>query len=121
MPTKQSRRLTIAEITADQAVIVAVKALTDYAPADKTYSIAKLADLSESMELARQNEIRANNAISAARDAAYSAEWDMHEAVLRTKAQVMAQYGPDSDEVQALGLKKRSDRKRPVRRARATQ
>jgi hypothetical protein len=31
------------------------------------------------------------------------------------KDQVIAQYGPDSDQVVALGLKKKSDRKAPTR------
>lgn len=33
------------------------------------------------------------------------------------KAQVVAQYGADFDQVQALGLKKKSERKTPGRKA----
>jgi hypothetical protein len=113
----QTRRLTLAEITADRMVCVAVQELGDYAPADKTFIPAMLVDLIAAMEQAQQAEIRAQNVLAAARDAAFAAEWAMHNAVLRTKAQVIAQYGPDSDAVQSLGLKKKSDRKRPVRRA----
>jgi hypothetical protein len=32
-------------------------------------------------------------------------------------AQVIAQYGPDSNAVQLVGRKRKSERKRPVRRA----
>ena len=32
------------------------------------------------------------------------------------RAQVLAQYGPDSNAIQLLGLKKKSERKRPARR-----
>jgi hypothetical protein len=61
---------------------------------------------------------RAQRTLDAARDATQAAEWALHHAILGVKRQVVAQYGPDSDAVQAIGLKKASDRKRPVRRAR---
>lgn len=41
----------------------------------------------------------------------------LHNAILGACTQVLAQYGDDSDAIQSLGLKKRSDRKRPVCRA----
>jgi hypothetical protein len=72
------------------------------------------------MEQSKQSELRTQNAFAAARDASAAAEQAFHHAVLRTKAQVIAQYGDDSDAIQSLGLKKRSDRKRPVRRATRT-
>jgi hypothetical protein len=45
----------------------------------------------------------------------------LHAAVLGAKAQVIAQYGDDSAAVQALGLKKKSERKRTSRRRTASQ
>jgi hypothetical protein len=47
-----------------------------------------------------------------------AAEWALHNAVLGARTQVRAQYGDDSNELQAVGHKKRSDRKRPSRPAR---
>jgi hypothetical protein len=41
----------------------------------------------------------------------------LYEAIRGAKEQVIAQYGGDSLAVQAIGLKRRSQRKRPVRRA----
>ena len=113
----QTRRLTLTETAADRMVSVAVQELSDYAPADKTYTPEMLVTLERAMEQSQQAEIRAQNTLAATRDAAIAAEWALHNAVLRTKAQVIAQYGPDSDAIQSLGLKKKSDRKRPVRRA----
>jgi hypothetical protein len=49
----------------------------------------------------------------AARDAANAAEWALHNLILGAKDQVIAQYGEDSDQVQAIGLKKKSEHKRP--------
>lgn len=51
----------------------------------------------------------------AAADAARLAEWEFHNAVLAMKEVVRGQFGSDSNEAQAVGLKKKSDRKRPVR------
>ncbi len=52
-------------------------------------------------------------------DAAVAAEWRFHEAMQGAKEQVIAQYGKSSDQVQSLGLKKKSEYKRPVRTAKA--
>ena len=46
-----------------------------------------------------QNEILAQHALAAARDATVAAEWALHDAMLGVKAQVLAQYGPDSDAI----------------------
>ncbi|NJL47697.1 MAG: hypothetical protein HC929_09705 [Leptolyngbyaceae cyanobacterium SM2_5_2] len=51
----------------------------------------------------------------AAADAARQAEWDFHNAVLAMKESVRGQFGSDSDQAQAVGYKKKSDRKRPKR------
>jgi hypothetical protein len=42
-----------------------------------------------------------------------AAEWAFHNAILGVKEQVRAQFGPDSNEVQALGLVKKSEKARP--------
>lgn len=63
-----------------------------------------------------QEELYTRNALAAARDASLAAAHALHEAVLGAKAQVIAQYGSDSASVQAVGLKKKSERKRPTRR-----
>ena len=52
----------------------------------------------------------------AARAEAAEAEVNFHDIVVGAKEQVRAQYGSDSNEVQAPGLKKKSERKRPIRR-----
>jgi hypothetical protein len=60
---------------------------------------------------------RAVQALATARDLAAAAEWALHDGMLGAKAQVIAQYGPDAHAVQLLGLKRKSERRRPVRRA----
>jgi len=52
-----------------------------------------------------------------ARDDATAAEWAFHNAILGVKKQVIAQYGEDSNEMQSLGLTKKSEIVRPGRKA----
>jgi hypothetical protein len=54
--------------------------------------------------------------LATARDNAVTAEREFHNLMLGAKDQVTAQFGRDSNEVQALGLKKASERKPPRRR-----
>jgi hypothetical protein len=51
--------------------------------------------------------------LDAARDDSTAAEWAFHNAILGAKDQVIAQFGDDSNEVQSLGLKKKSEYKSP--------
>ena len=119
MVSNHSRRLSPDELQADRNALIGVQSLADYAPHNSAYSAAQLAELGQAMEEARRAEVRAVQALAAARDAAQAAEWALHEGILGAKAQVIAQYGPDSNAVQLLGLKRKSERKRPVRRAAA--
>lgn len=50
--------------------------------------------------------------LSETRDMAAIAEWEFQNFMLGAKLQVQAQYGDSSNEVQSLGLKKKSEYKR---------
>jgi hypothetical protein len=115
MAMDQNRRLRPKMLQADRETLVAVQSMPDYTPLNDEYSASKLSDAYTQMQSARVAEIMAQNALNAARDAAIEAEWQFHNAVLAAKDQVIAQYGADSNQVQALGLKKKSDRKRRSR------
>ena len=68
------------------------------------------------LEAAQLAEAQAKAAYDAARDNAVKAEWDFHNLILGVKDQVASQFGRDSNEYQALGLKKKSERKAPARK-----
>ena len=116
MAFNQTRRLRTEVLHADHMTLVALQALADYRPHNQNYTPEAISTLKEAVEQARQMEIRAENAYESARNAAIAAEWAMHNAILGAKTQVIAQYGPDSDAIQSLGLKRKSERKRPARR-----
>ena len=50
-------------------------------------------------------------------DKARLAEWKFHNNILAMKELVRGVYGSDSDEAQAIGYKKKSERRRPRRAA----
>ncbi len=50
----------------------------------------------------------------AARDEGVAVEVEYHNAILSSRAQVVAQFGKDSNEVRAVGLKKVSEYRKPT-------
>ena len=110
------KRITNAALQADRDALSALEAMKDYDPRLPRYSVASAQAALAALTQKQAAEALAQAALAAARDAAAQAEMDFHAILVGAKEQVRAQYGSDSNEVQALGLKKKSDRKRPVRR-----
>jgi hypothetical protein len=119
MSPNRSRRLPAEDIQANRHALIGVQSLPSYAPMNGAYSAGSLGELGRAMEAAQQAEVRAAQALAMARDLAVAAEWALHDGLLGAKAQVIAQYGPDAHAVQLLGLKRKSERRRPARRAAA--
>ncbi len=108
-------------IEADRAVVAAMQDVSDYAPTNPACSAAALRELVSNLALAEETELRARRALEVAREQTVEATIRLHNTVLETKVQVMAQYGRNSPLVHAVGLKQKSERKRPARRAPAAQ
>jgi glutathione peroxidase-family protein len=87
-----------------------------YTPANAAYAKTALTAKLTAMKAAQDAELAAQVALSTARDAAAAAEWDFHNFMLAAKEQVIAQFGKSSDQVQSLGLKKKTEYKAPARR-----
>jgi hypothetical protein len=113
MAKDETRRIAPSVLEDDSNALTAIKAMTDYAPANSEYSVDNLNNKQSIMNEAHRAELLAKNAYMAARDASNYAQWNFHKSILGAKSQVIAQYGDDSNEVQSLGLKKKSERKRP--------
>ncbi|MFL5803731.1 MAG: hypothetical protein ACJ8CR_18555 [Roseiflexaceae bacterium] len=116
MAIYQQKRLPPATIKADRAALLALKELADYAPSNAALSVEAISALEEQLRKAEEVEILATKALAATRDAHDAAGWALHNAMLNVKSTVSGQYGYDSDAVQALGLKKKRDHRRPTRR-----
>ncbi len=120
MAKNQNVRIQPQVLEADQDAFLALKSIGGYQPANSAYAIEALATKYDAMRTALEAELNAQNALAAARDAAVAVGWDFHNAMLGVKDQVVAQYGPDSDQLASLGLKKKSERRSPVRVSKPT-
>ncbi len=119
MAKNQNIRMTPAKLQADLDALTALNAFAVYTPANAAYAKTAVVAKQTAMKAAQDAETAAQIALATARDAAAAAEWDFHNTMLAVKEQVIAQFGKNSDQVQALGLKKKSEYKAPTRKAKA--
>ena len=114
MAFDQTKRLKPSVLQKDIDTFAAIKTLTPaYAPSDSHFTVALMTTGQTNMGTAQGTEVTKKGEFAAARDAANAAEWAFHNLVIGARDQVRAQYGEDSDQVQAIGLKKKSEHKRP--------
>lgn len=106
---------------ADREAFDALQGIAGYAPANQAYKTEAVKAARDRMDDLLREATQAEAAAVAKRDAATAGEWEFHNAMLGAKVQVEAQFGPNSDEFAALGMKKKSDYKSPSRRRQENQ
>ena len=117
MPTQdKTRRLPSQSISQDITSLHGLQTVSTYDTTRADASVANLLQAYQDMLMQQQGETEKLTLYRAATDAARLAEWEFHNAVLAMKEVIRGQYGSDSDEAQAVGLKKKSERKRPNRK-----
>lgn len=121
MGNNPTRRIPPTTLQADIESLAALEAIEGYTPVNTIYSVTALKAAKQVMENRRTEETQAAAALDAARDAATDREWEFHNLITLAKTQVEAQFGPDSDELQAVGRKKKSEYARPTRRGSGNQ
>lgn len=104
------------ELKKDEYTLAALSGIADYKPMNEQYSLTSVNALYADMKAKQQFKVQKEGEYKAARDAASTAERTFHEAILQVKNQVRAQFGESSNELQSLGLKKKSERKAPKRK-----
>ena len=113
MAKNETRRIRPSQLQEDRDSFAALKVMTGYTPANSDFTVAKIQTSQQAMVDKRDAEAQQQAELDAARDDVTAAEWEFHNAVLGAKAQVKAQFGEDSNELQALGLKKKSEYQSP--------
>jgi len=117
MAKNQNRRLTPAEIAKDIEIYAAIKDMGDrYKPANPEYAAASLLTKHTVLTTAHEESAQADATSAAKRDDMVAAQWDFHNGILGAKASVVAQFTPDSNEVQAVQLKKKTEYKPRTRK-----
>lgn len=115
MTRKGKTRLRPVLVLQDREIAAALDKVDGYAPGSPELSLetvkAKLAEVTAKQD----GSVQAEAAMLTAKDDAAMAEENFHDLMLRVKKAVLAQFGEDSNEAQELGLKKKSEYKRPRR------
>ena len=120
MPRNQNNRIRPVQLQADLDALTALRSIEDYAPANSAYALPSAENVLTGLKSAQDSELAAQNALASARDTAAAAEWEFHNFILGVKEQIIAQYGKNSNQVQSLGLKKKSEYKAPRRKSKAS-
>jgi hypothetical protein len=110
------RRLSPKERQKDLEAYAAMQAAADYAPSNPEFSVANVTASYDEMQESQTSAVQAKAAAKAARDKEVDDEWAFHAKIQGVKTQFAAQYGEDSDEVQSLGLKKKSEYNSPSKK-----
>lgn len=116
MAKNQTKRIEPSVLLQDEEIYAAVKGMADYSPANQAYARERLDAARSELELAHHTFVQAQAGLEAARDTLVAKQWEFHHLIQGTKNQVIAQYGEDSDQVQAVKLKKKSEYKSPARK-----
>ena len=106
MAKNETRRIKPALLQEDKDALAGLSGLDGYQPSNPALTEAKLEAAAAAMAAAQADETRKEATAKAARDLANAKEWELHNLVLAAKDQVVAQFGRDSNEAQAMGLKK---------------
>jgi hypothetical protein len=113
----ETKRLNPSVLEADKASFAALQTIANYAPANPAYASAAVTAAHAELLAAQAAEVQTAATAAAARDNAAAKEWHFHNLILGVKDQVTAQFGRDSNEVQALGRKKASEYKPRARKS----
>jgi hypothetical protein len=111
-----SRRIDPDYLEQGEDALAGLRTLADYQPQRSEASVVSIDANYQAMKAAQAAETAAKEQLQAATAAAREAEWKFHNSVLIAKTAVVAQYGDDSHQVNAIGWKRRSEYKPPTRK-----
>jgi hypothetical protein len=117
MGKNETKRLKPSLLRFDKDCLAALEKVAGYAPVNARYTLAAITIAHRDLANAQQTEEQANTTAAASRQNAIAREWEFHNLMLGAKDQVVAQFGRDSNEAQAVGLKKKSEYKKRARKA----
>ncbi|HEY0384476.1 MAG TPA: hypothetical protein VGC64_00625 [Pyrinomonadaceae bacterium] len=121
MAKNETKRIKPSILADDIEVYAALKDIPDYAPANPAYTLAAMDAVHQRLIAAREASTQADARAEAARDDLVAAQWDMHNMTLGAKDQVQAQFGPNSNEIQSMKRKKKTERRNPVSKIKLAQ
>ena len=115
MAKDETKRIKPHILAFDGESLAALKSIANYTPSNSAFATVAMEAAKVAMDTAQTREAQALAAAATARDEAVRAEWNFHNLTLGMRDQVIAQYGRESNEAQAVGRKKPSERRAPRR------
>ncbi|MGB3787538.1 MAG: hypothetical protein WA949_05980 [Phormidesmis sp.] len=112
-----SRRIPHKRISADVDSYYGLGTVTGYVPTRVEATEKSLKIAYEQMIANQKRETELGARLKSAADSARQSEVEFHDAVMAMKESIRGQFGPNSDEAQSVGYKKKSEYKRPRRRS----
>lgn len=116
MAKNETRRLNPTVLAEDLEILAALKDTEGYQPANSAYTVSAIDAINNRRITAHDTEVQTSAAAESARDDHVAVQWELHNALLGAKDQITAQFGKDSNEVQSMKLKKKSEYKNPTRK-----
>lgn len=113
---RQNLPVPTAVLNTDHATVTALQNMSDYQPVSTDCSVNQLLLHQTDLAQAEQSEMAAEQALEQARNLRAEKSHVYHNAVVRARSYVIAQYGPDAPAVALIGLTRKSERKRPSKR-----
>ncbi len=113
------KRIPQSILDADIETLRALSGIDGYTPHNPAYSLESAMAALQRMSEFETALIHAENTVAAARSALLNERSTVHKIALGAKDEAIVLFGPDSDQIVALGMKKKSDRNRPKRAAKA--
>lgn len=116
MADAKTRALPPKTIQDDLDAFAALKNIPTYKAANPDFDIANGDTAKADMEAKQVKAAQDAAAAAASRDDEIAGQWAFHDFIIGAKQQVKAQFGDSSNEIQALGLKKKSEYKSPTKK-----
>lgn len=116
MADKKTKQLKPSILQEDLDAYAGMQGIAGYAPSNAAFNAASGETIFNKMQASQSQEVQDYGKWQASRDTKVTDEWTFHDFVRNMRVQVKAQFGENSDEVQAVGLKKKSEYKNPTKK-----
>jgi hypothetical protein len=112
MAQNSNRKLPQDILLADLDAFTGLKTVSSYKPSNDNYKVENIQIVKDEMDNLQTQRLQLETQLAAVRDLANKKENEFHALIIGATTSVEAQFGRDSNELQAVGRKKLSEYKK---------